>query len=967
MLDLPDLEKAAKDAGTFSLDTETTSLDILTARLVCITFAVKDRTWIVPFAGLPGAVPLLEAKEWLNEHLFNDSKLTALVHNVKFDIPIMTRHGFNIQCRVLDTMIAEYITNEYGAANPQLKKVEPILGLKQLVKKYFNIDRYDYEETLLFLDPKGFIQYARDDASDVWRLWHEIHLPALARDGTGVQRLFYDIEMPLVSVVMEMESSGLYIDINKMDGLLKDNAVEIEKLSEKIWKIAGKKFNIASNDVLSDILFRELKIDPKDTEHVKKSTPSHPLYATGKSVLKKLHSSHKIIPLVEDYRKAAKLQAGFLNPLLEKARLNDEHRIYPEFLQARTLIGRFASRNPNGQNMPRKGGVRDCICAPPGFRLVVGDESQIEYRMLAHQSKDPNLIKLYNENPDADVHQWVADTAKIERDQAKCLDGDTIVFTAKGPRTINSIVNLSIFNTHCPIDEVELYNGSGGTVKAVSAIAQEEKECVYVISRYGILCCTKEHRLQLKGGELAEAGNLVKGQALADSEIPKITGNPISINLNPFSRKLGQGPCSLALDEDWAYFAGIFHGDGSVSGHTPNISHGSGKDYENWRSVIKDACKKIGLPITMSGDLKTTRLGERVVLDYLEQLNLVQRKEKTSEGAHRLIRVPAWVLSGGESIILSYLAGLFDTDGTISTNGSLNFTTKYPEYAGQVSVLIRALGCPVSIETCWNKTYSRWYYRVHARAAGLDFLAKNLPLRSEKKEKLLIRVSKKRLNRKRKENEVLLILPAGKRRVYDVQVNSLDHLYLQGGFIGHNSIGFGMLFGLSDESLAASLKISISEAKKLREKWISLCVNVPKYKSHIRAEVIRKRYVETIWGRRRRFAGIAMDEFRHRQAFHFTISGSAADVIKIGMVKLHKKLKELRQADPRYEKVRMLAQVHDELVLQAPEDMVPEVTKLLKDKMEDIGRGSLRVPIIADVNSGITWSAAKKKPGEKKD
>jgi len=600
MLDLPDLERAAKDAGTFSLDTETTSLDILTARLVCITFAVRERTWIVPFAGLPDAVPILMAKDWLNEHLFNDPNLTALVHNAKFDIPILQRHGFNIQCRILDTMIAEYITNEYGAADPRPSKVVPILGLKPLVKKYFNIDRYDYDETLLFLSPKDFIQYARDDASDVWRLWHEIHLPALARDGSGVQRLFYDIEMPLVFVIMEMESAGLYVDIDKMGVLLKENASDIEKLSEKIWKIAGKRFNIASNDVLSDVLFVDLKIDPKDTEQLKKSTPSHLRYATGKDVLKSLHSSHKIIPVIEDYRKAAKLRDGFLCPILEMAKTNDEHRIYPEFHQARTIMGRLSSSRPNSQNMPRKGGVRDCICAPPGSVLCCSDYSQIEYRILAHQSNDPNLIKLYNENQDADVHQWVADTAKIERDSAK-------------------------------------------------------------------------------------------------------------------------------------------------------------------------------------------------------------------------------------------------------------------------------------------------------------------------------------------------------------------------------TVGFGVLYGLSDNSLAFSLKISISEAKKFREKWIALCVNVPKYKEKIRNEVIRKRYVETIWGRRRRFAGIALDDFRHRQSFHFTISGSAADVIKIGMVKLYKRLKELRLADPRYEKVRILAQVHDELLLQAPEDMAVEVTQLLKEKMEDVGRGSLRVPIVAEANYGTTWSAAKKKPEKKKE
>lgn len=593
MLDLYEFEKAAKNAGFFSLDTETTGLDTRVARLICITLAVGDKAWIVPLTSFSEVVSLVEAKDWLNQHIFNDPNLTVIIHNAKYDLSILEHHGFEVQNKVVDTMVCEWLTNEYGAADPA-KNEHPHFGLKELVWKYFHIkrDKYKTIEDLLFIDPKGFVKYAMDDALDAWRLWHEIETPALKREGSGVRNLFYGVEMPLIFSLMEMEESGLYVNIEKMGGLLKQNAEEVKGLTEKIYKLAGKQFNIASSDQLSGVLFKELKIDATNIPLHKKSVPGSPIYSTAEKVLKHIRHSNKIIPLIEAYRKTTKMRDGFLTPLLEKSRLSDECRIYPEFNQTGTKIGRLSSSNPNAQQLPREGGIRDCISAPHGCVLCCSDYSQAEYRVLAHQSNDQSLIKLYNSDPKADIHKWVAQEASIERDDAK-------------------------------------------------------------------------------------------------------------------------------------------------------------------------------------------------------------------------------------------------------------------------------------------------------------------------------------------------------------------------------AVGFGLLYGLADPSLAASLKVSLAKAQELRAKWTDLCKGVLPYKKKVEYDLIRNKFVETIWGRRRRFFGVRLDDFAHRQAFHMTISGSAADAIKIGTNKLYKAIQELRTQDPRYKQVRMLAQVHDELVLQCPEEIKSDVIKLVKEKMEDVGQGHLRVPFVAKVGCGPTWSDAK--------
>lgn len=948
--------EAAQAAGAFSLDVETTGKDVRNDHLICISFGVRDKTWFLPLHQLPNSVPLLVARDWLNSNLFNRQDLTLIGHNVKFDIHVLRNHGFVIQNKLVDTMLAEYVTNEYGAANRGAK--EGIFGLKELVEKYFGIKRPSWEEVrdLVFLSPKEFEQYSRNDAQDAWRLWYEIEVQALKREGPKIEKLFYQMEMPLVQVILEMESSGLYIDIVEIERILKENAEKIKKLEEEIFKQAKRAFNIGSGEQLSEVLFHDLKIPPGEISTISKSKPEHPIYSTSKNFLKKLKKAHPIVSLVMDWRKAVKIQTGFLRPILDRAKSSEERRIYPQFKQTGTVIGRLSSVDPNSQNMPREGGVRDCIAAPPGKILVVGDLNQIEYRLLAHFSEDPVLINAYRTG--GDMHKVTMDVVGCERSLAKCLTGDTLVFTDKGVRTIQSVIGNIEPDEHQPIPQVRLFDGRGSWVTSSWGLVRHERPCVYVVTRRSVVCCTADHRWLTTGG-LVEAQHLKPGMKLPEGNVPSLVGSPQMVRLNPFTKIVGEGPCSMVLDEDWAYFAGIFHGDGFINGHTSGINHGSDEAYAEWRKVVREACYRVGLPSRMDAAGKNTYLGSRVIVRYLVQLGLAEYG-LDGESVHRRMLVPDWVLAGGERIVLSYLAGLFDADGTVSQSGTLNFTTKCPEYAGQIALLLRALGCAVGVEPYWNTTCKRWYFRIHVYAASLRWLAEHLPLRSEKKEKLKQRAEKVRHPNRLKKEEVRLVIPAGLKTVYDFHVDSEDHLYLQGGLIGHNNVNFGLTYGMTIPSLAEFLDISEERAKTIYSKVYGAFKEVPKYKNRVRYDVMKNGFVETFFGRRRRFFGLEMNEFNYRQAFHFKIAGTAADVIKIGMNKLFQKLEARRKEDPRWKGVRMLAQIHDELVLESPEEVAEEVKNLVKSSMEDVGGGKLRVPIQANVGFGKTWSVAKK-------
>lgn len=416
--ELEEFRQAAKKANAFGFDIEATGSDTRRDRVVCLSMAVADRTWFVPFSPLPNAVPIVETRNWFNDNIFNDPSLSAIIHCAKYDSAILKKHGFNIMnLKLIDPMVGEWVRNEVGAAHISSKF--GIFGLKELIKHYYGEDRPHWEEVKdsIFMNPAEFEKYSREDARDHWRLWFDKVEPGLREQGPRVCRIFYELEMPLIAMIMEMEETGIHFDLPSMENLMRSVANKANDYQSAVWKLANKQFNIASPDQLSDVLFHELKISTEGIPQNKKSKQDHAYYSTAKKAMKLLKKRHPIVGEVDGYRKTMKLKDGFIAPLIALAKGSDDGRVHSKIKQTGTRIGRLSSEDPNSQNMPRKGGVRDAVTAEAGKVLVVADQNQIEYRVLAHQSQDKALIEAYHSG--SDMHKLTMQEVGCERTMAK--------------------------------------------------------------------------------------------------------------------------------------------------------------------------------------------------------------------------------------------------------------------------------------------------------------------------------------------------------------------------------------------------------------------------------------------------------------------------------------------------------------------------------------------------------------------
>ena len=611
-----------------------------------------------------------------------------------------------------------------------------------------------------------------------------------------------------------------------------------------------------------------------------------------------------------------------------------------------------------------------------------------------------------------DLHQRTAEDAGVPRNPlAKCLDGSTLLLPhaqwprtlTSWPRTIESVLGHLEPGEHRDLDPRGNYgdrcfsDGRGGSVRAKSGLKRHKRPTKIVVTKRAIVVATEDHRFQVigdynsldpdtpgyvheEGFSLVEAQNLEKGMKVpladcagAQSDDPKWheLDSPVEFRLNPFTKEPDpDGPASITLDENWAYFAGIFHGDGCAAGNACAITHGKDDEYANWRSTVREVCDAVGLPTSLSKDKRQTRLGSRVVRRYLEGMGLCKEKGKT--GAKHM-RVPWWVMEGGPRIVWSYLAGLFDTDGTIGKKkaGTASVTTKYPEFAGQIAFLLRWLGMPVLVQPGWNKTYERYYYTIHVLGEGLERFLEYCPMRfHEKVERLRERCVTIKRKCAPKDDEVLLVIDGGERTVYDFQVDSDDHLYLQGGLIGHNNLNFGTLYRMGApkfcvyaDLLDADGNPRINYAKEIIKKWHAAYPAIAVF--HDVTEHMLKNngwIAQTLFGRRRRLdRECRINEFRAvTQGIQFRVSGTAQDIMKASMINIFKERNQRREnARPAerklWDRVRILLQIHDEILLEAPVALQGEITDMIKRNMESVGNGKLLVPLAVDVKMGTNW------------
>lgn len=412
------LEKLKK-APIICIDTETTSLDKMQAQLVGVGLAIDaQETFYLPFNGAIPRDYLMSALKALcqsDDHAF-------FGHNIKYDLHVLANHDIFVRHVCFDTMIASYLIH------PEKNQH----GLDHIVEAIFGVTKQSYKE-LMTVDKKQIpigdvplhevCQYCCADVHFTYLL-KEHFCPLI--DELQLSKTFYEIEMPLVPILFMMERKGVFVD----EPLLKQMSIslssDLKHLEETIYQLAGQEFNIKSPKQLSHLLFEELKIPPFQK---KKATG----YSTSIDVLEKLVTVHPIIQKIIDFRMLEKLRSTYVDALPEQINPHT-HRIHCSFNQTGTATGRLASQDPNLQNIPIRTEIGKQIRT--AFRpksasqsFLSADYSQIELRIVAHLSEDPQLIHAFKHS--ADVHTATAalifnvseaEVTKEMRHQAKAVN-----------------------------------------------------------------------------------------------------------------------------------------------------------------------------------------------------------------------------------------------------------------------------------------------------------------------------------------------------------------------------------------------------------------------------------------------------------------------------------------------------------------------------------------------------------------
>lgn len=397
--DLDEIVNRLTNAPVFSFDTETTGFNAMQDRLVGISASVEEgKAYYVPVghAALDQITQLpLEQVAMRLKPVFGDGNKPKVAHNGKFDMMVLEENGIPVRGLASDTTIAAYLLGEKAlglkelAFNKLAIEMTPITSLIGSGKKQVTFDKVDI---------KSAAAYSGADADMTLRLDAVLRKELEAQN---LMKLYREVEIPLIPILMQMERVGIAIDISILGELSRSLGEQAEALARKIYEEAKHEFNINSPIQLSKVLFEEMQL-PSGRRGKGK-------FSTDASVLEDLRHIHPIAGYILQYRQLTKIKGTYIDALPELVSLKDG-RIHTSFNQTRTSTGRLSSSDPNMQNIPVRGElggqVRQAFVAAPGYSLLAGDYSQIDLRVLAHLSNDAELVRAFRR--DEDIHSATA-------------------------------------------------------------------------------------------------------------------------------------------------------------------------------------------------------------------------------------------------------------------------------------------------------------------------------------------------------------------------------------------------------------------------------------------------------------------------------------------------------------------------------------------------------------------------------
>ncbi|MCD8182963.1 MAG: DNA polymerase I [Bacteroides sp.] len=394
-----------------SIDTETTGTEPMEAELVGMSFSdTENRAYYVP-------VPANreEALKIVNElrHLYENEKSLKVGQNIKYDMIVLQNYGVQVKGKLFDTMLAHYVLQ------PELRHNMDYLAEIYLHYQTIHIDeligaRGKNQKNMRDLPPEDVYRYACEDADVTLKLKNILEKELKEQ---SVEPLFYEIEMPLVPVLVNIESNGVRIDTEALKQSSEHFTVRLQEVEKEIYELAGETFNIGSPKQVGEVLFGKLRI----VEKAKKTKTGQ--YVTSEEVLESLRNRHEIIGKILEYRGLKKLLSTYIDSLSQLINPRTG-RIHTSFNQAVTATGRLSSSNPNLQNIPIRDEygkeIRKAFIPDDGCEFFSADYSQIELRIMAHLSQDRNMVDAFLSGHD--IH--AATAAKIYKIDIKDVTAD---------------------------------------------------------------------------------------------------------------------------------------------------------------------------------------------------------------------------------------------------------------------------------------------------------------------------------------------------------------------------------------------------------------------------------------------------------------------------------------------------------------------------------------------------------------
>ena len=373
------------------IDTETTSTSAIDAELVGLSFSVEEhKAFYVP---IPAKRE--EAFRIVNifKPLYEDPKILKVGQNLKYDLEVLRNYDVHLDGPMWDTMIAHYLIQ------PELRHNMDYMAEVYLHYQTIHIDELigpkgKNQRSMRDLSPTLVYEYACEDADITLQLKNKLE-PELKR--LQCEDLFYHIEMPLMPVLAEMEMNGVCLDTQSLAETSKQFTTRMNEIEARIYELAGEQFNIASPKQVGEILFDKLKI----VEKAKKTKTGQ--YVTSEEVLQQLKNKHEIVADILEHRGLKKLIGTYIDALPKLINPRTGH-IHTSFNQTITATGRLSSSDPNLQNIPIRGEdgkeIRKAFIPEPGCLFFSADYSQIELRVMAHLSQDPQMIEVFREGKD---------------------------------------------------------------------------------------------------------------------------------------------------------------------------------------------------------------------------------------------------------------------------------------------------------------------------------------------------------------------------------------------------------------------------------------------------------------------------------------------------------------------------------------------------------------------------------------